>query len=235
MADANFRTITIYSLSSSQDGVARYVGQTSSALARRLYAHKSEAIKGKCRKSGWIRQVIDSGFTVVIQPIKLNATKHMDEIEEIRKHRESGFDLLNESGGGGGNSNPSDATRKKLSESVTARFTKHSEREKTSICTAAGMQTAAVREKIKKSAKARWSIEANRKTQSEIVSARFSSLNERADQAERRAKMTNNQVIEARNLRRSGASLKELCSKFNLSKPAMSVLCRGKTFKHLAM
>lgn len=62
----------IYGLSSSEDGVIRYVGKTKSPLKQRKNEHKCDAITKKFRnhKCNWIRNVISKGYDIVIEEIE---------------------------------------------------------------------------------------------------------------------------------------------------------------------
>lgn len=95
--------VTIYSLSSSEDGVVRYIGQTTGRLNQRLTHHHYDAKKlGTIHKSNWIRSVINKGFEVVISAIELDAPWADAEIKWIKHYRELGHDLVNTTDGGEG-------------------------------------------------------------------------------------------------------------------------------------
>lgn len=96
-------TVTVYSLSSSEDGVIRYIGQTTGRLDRRLIHHRYDAKKlSKIHKSNWIRSVVNSGHDVVIAPVEENAEFAKAEIRWIAHYRSLGFDLVNTTDGGEG-------------------------------------------------------------------------------------------------------------------------------------
>lgn len=235
MAGTILRAYTVYGLRDSRDGVIRYVGQTSSPVNKRLASHISEANRGSKPKDEWIRSVQLSGAQVEIVTLVDQAEKDVDEVAQIAVFRSQGIELLNITGGGAGLSHCNDATRDRLSASTAARFSDQAEREKTSSATREAMQRDEVKEKLTVAAVARWSDEGNRAEQSLKVADRFSRPEERAAQSDRTSKLTNQQVIEARRMRRSGTSLKDLCQMFGLAKASMSALCNGKTFKHLPM
>lgn len=96
-------TVTVYGLASSEDGVVRYVGQTTGQLDRRLIHHHYDAKKlGTIHKSNWIRRVIERGFEIQIVPIEENAPWGSAEIKWIAWYRQNGFDLVNTTDGGEG-------------------------------------------------------------------------------------------------------------------------------------
>jgi hypothetical protein len=95
--------VTIYSLSSSEDGVIRYIGQTTGRLDQRLIHHHYDAKKlFAIHKSNWIRSVINKGFEVVIAVIELDAPWAEAEIKWIKHYRDIGHDLVNTTDGGEG-------------------------------------------------------------------------------------------------------------------------------------
>ncbi|WP_449104103.1 hypothetical protein [Pseudomonas veronii] len=235
MAQEIVRSCTVYGLRDSRDGVVRYIGQTSSSLARRMYAHICESKTGTEPKHAWIRSGRAEGGIVEIFALVENADKDAEEVRQIEAHRASGLILFNVTGGGAGLSQCTDSTRLKLSASTYRRFTDSAERAKTSAGTRSAMQRPEVLEKLALAARARWSDEEAKADQAKKVSERFECPKQRADQSDRTAKLTNDQVIEARRLRRAGYKLSELCEIYGLCKASMSALCSGKTFKHLPL
>lgn len=235
MAEGILRDHTVYGLRDSRDGEIRYVGQTSTSLRKRLRCHLSEARLGADPKSQWIRSVRAEGGAVEIFPLVERAEKDVDEVNQIMLHEADGRDLLNLTGGGSGLMNCRESTRLKIAESTVLRFSNPAEREKTSASTKDGMARQRVVEALSTAGKARWSNPEERARQSARTKAVYSDPAMRAAQSARRAKMTDAQVIEARAMRKSGASLAELCKRFGLAIGPMSMLCNGKTFKHLPM
>ena len=82
----------IYGLSSSKDGIIRYVGQTKNALKNRLNEHKCDALtrKLKSHKCNWIRKIYKTGFKLQIELIEITDELHWQEreiywIQEYRK------------------------------------------------------------------------------------------------------------------------------------------------------
>lgn len=96
-------TVTVYSLSSSKDGVIRYIGQTTGRLDKRLIHHHYDSKRlSTIHKSNWIRSVVDSCYEVVISPIETNAEWGAAEIKWIKFYRDKGVDLVNTTDGGEG-------------------------------------------------------------------------------------------------------------------------------------
>lgn len=95
--------VTVYSLSSSKDGVIRYIGQTTGRLDRRLIHHHYDAKKlSTIHKSNWIRSVINAGHEVVISALEENAEWGTAERKWIAHYRSLGVDLVNTTDGGEG-------------------------------------------------------------------------------------------------------------------------------------
>lgn len=95
--------VTIYTLASSEDGIVRYIGQTTGRLDKRLIHHHYDAKKlSAIHKSNWIRSVIRSGHTIVISAIEEQAEWGAAERRWIEEFRERGFDLVNTTDGGEG-------------------------------------------------------------------------------------------------------------------------------------
>lgn len=96
-------TVTVYGLSSSEDDVVRYVGQTTGPLNQRLIHHHYDAQKlSTIHKSNWIRSVITRGYSIRIIPIEENAPWGTAEIKWIKFYRDAGLDLVNTTDGGEG-------------------------------------------------------------------------------------------------------------------------------------
>jgi hypothetical protein len=129
----------------------------------------------------------------------------------------------------------SDKTKALISRMNMIRFGSADERLRIADATKAAMRRPEVKAKVRAAAALTWADPERRRAQAERVSARFRDPMERALQSERRAKMTPDQVIEARQRRKAGATLGELCAAFGVSRTSMSLLCNGKTFRHLPM
>lgn len=109
------RPVTIYGLCSSEEGVLRYVGQTSNPVAYRLNAHINEATKRpkKTHLHHWINKCISSGETIVYLIIEENAERNAAEIKWIAHYRSNGYDLVNTSNGGDGFAGPKSEQHKR--------------------------------------------------------------------------------------------------------------------------
>jgi hypothetical protein len=127
------------------------------------------------------------------------------------------------------------ATREKVALAMKVRFSDPNQREQVSRVTKEAMRRPEVKQRLLASMAERWSDPAQRTAQAERLRKLYASPEARAAQAEKRAKLTNDQVIEARQLRKDGASLKSLCERFGIAMGPMSMLCNGKTFKHLPL
>ena len=94
----------IYGLSSSEDGVVRYIGQTKNSLNARLNEHKCDALtrKLKSHKCNWIRKIYKNGFVLNITLIEETDENHWQdrEIYWIRKYRNKNDKLVNQLDGG---------------------------------------------------------------------------------------------------------------------------------------
>jgi len=93
----------LYTLSSSEDGRVRYIGQTTGTLKRRLAAHLCYA--RKIRRSAvqrWIVSVLERGHQIEISLLAENVEWHEAEIAAIADFRARGFSLLNLTDGGEG-------------------------------------------------------------------------------------------------------------------------------------
>lgn len=94
----------IYGLSSSKDGIIRYVGQTKNALKNRLNEHKCDALtrKLKSHKCNWIRKIYKTGFKLQIELIEVTDELHWQEREIywIQEYRKKDSNLINQLDGG---------------------------------------------------------------------------------------------------------------------------------------
>jgi len=127
----------------------------------------------------------------------------------------------------------SNASRIKMSTSGKVRFSSKSEREKTSEATREAMKRPEVLAKIKEASRTFWSNIGSREKHSEVMRECLSSEKTRNLMARNTSKLTESQVHEARELREKGESLKSLCAIFKLSKASMSLMLRGKTYRHV--
>lgn len=129
----------IYQLMDSRekDHVARirYVGRTTSPLARRLSRHLYAARIGRTfALASWIRSVEADNGSVLIEAIRFVPISDADaaEVQEIANARKSGCDLLNQTIGGIGMTGfrPSDETRRKIGAAATGRRLSHQQKER---------------------------------------------------------------------------------------------------------
>lgn len=95
-------SVTVYGLASSEDGVIRYIGQTSRSLATRLQWHLTWTLRerDKSRRTAWIKSILRRGFGLNIVVIEADAVKDESEMRWIARYREVGHDLVNGSAGG---------------------------------------------------------------------------------------------------------------------------------------
>lgn len=94
----------IYGLSSNEDNVIRYIGQTKNSIKNRLNEHKCDALtrKLKSHKCNWIRKIYKNGFILQIDLIEETDEKHWQEREIywIQEYRKRNNKLLNQLDGG---------------------------------------------------------------------------------------------------------------------------------------
>lgn len=97
----------LYALADPESGEIRYIGKTTSSLASRLQSHLYRARRGKdgSPKGKWIERLIEKGGRPAIFKVEeIGDTEDWAQRERacIRRHRDSGFNLLNVSDGGNG-------------------------------------------------------------------------------------------------------------------------------------
>lgn len=94
----------IYGLSSSENGIIRYVGQTKNSLKSRLNEHKCDALtrKLKSHKCNWIRKIYKDGFKLQIELIeKTDELRWQErEIYWIQEYRKKNNNIINQLDGG---------------------------------------------------------------------------------------------------------------------------------------
>lgn len=133
-----------------------------------------------------------------------------------------------------GRSRPQEV-RDLLSKLATERMQSIEAREKISAATREAMARPDVRAKLISALAKRYADAGYRAKLSEANRKRLENPKARADLSRAKAKLSDEQVLEARSLRKAGLSLKDLCAMFGLSMGPMSMLCNGKTFKHVPM
>lgn len=128
-----------------------------------------------------------------------------------------------------------DETKLALSKIGAARFADPLERDRISALTKSSMAHQDVRSKMSASAVARWSDPEQKRIISQRLKAMAQSPEARLMAARASAKMNDDQVYEARMLAKLGWRASELCRKYGITDCPMSLLLRGKTFKHVPM
>ena len=114
----------VYGLSSSSDARIRYVGQTITDVYDRLKNHIRHARKYPHRHlSCWIKSVISSGHSIVVEVLVSDAKWNETEISVIAEMRASGANLVNATSGGDGALGVAwtDERRKNLSLAMTGK------------------------------------------------------------------------------------------------------------------
>jgi hypothetical protein len=97
------RTCLVYALSSSRDGVIRYVGQTFAKLRHRLTGHLHAARIGKrLPVAMWVAEETAAGHAIHIQLLEDNAEHNAAEKRWIAEMQARGLPLLNATAGGAG-------------------------------------------------------------------------------------------------------------------------------------
>lgn len=100
--------IVVYGVSSTEDGVVRYVGSTGRTLATRLSGLVSKAKAGYgAPVDAWIRAVLADGHRPAIQPL-IDPGSHAAELREIRRRVAAGEPLVNVEGNA-----PAEASRRR--------------------------------------------------------------------------------------------------------------------------
>lgn len=96
----------------------RYVGITNNPK-QRLKDHIQKSKRGKTHKASWIKSLLNDGLKPAMTTIDETDEDNWQqcEIAWIAYYREMGCDLVNGTDGGEGCINPSEDTRKRLSES----------------------------------------------------------------------------------------------------------------------
>lgn len=124
MSEKQSITVTVYGLSSSEDGELRYIGQTIMSLAKRLSCHIADARKRSNHRHHWINSVIAAGHQILISPLMKNAVLHEAEIETIAKYKALGYRLVNQTAGGEGTMGcvPTPEARKNISAAIKGKL-----------------------------------------------------------------------------------------------------------------
>lgn len=110
-------TVFIYALNDPETNLARYIGKAQNPKLR-LSAHLTD--RRICHRTNWIKGLAARGLTPVVEILEETTSEGWEERERyfIRVFREMGFDLVNMTDGGEGQSkgySPSDSVREKNS------------------------------------------------------------------------------------------------------------------------
>lgn len=99
---AEKKSITVYGLASSENGLIRYIGQTTVSLQTRLKWHITWTIRkrDRSRRTAWITSVLRDGYELTITALEENAVLHETEMRWIAQHQ--GAELVNGTLGGDG-------------------------------------------------------------------------------------------------------------------------------------
>lgn len=94
--------IVIYTLNDPRTNQIRYVGKTNQKFSYRLCAHMQD--KGKCHRVNWINELKALGLKPVIKQLEIVRGDNWQERERywIKKFRQLGFNLTNNTSGGDG-------------------------------------------------------------------------------------------------------------------------------------
>ena len=99
------KPVIVYGLASSENLFVRYIGQSCN-LPSRISNHRTARRKSPDHYlSGWMQQVVDGGFELVVVRLQENAVRDISEINLIRRYRTQEtspeLKLLNHSSGRG--------------------------------------------------------------------------------------------------------------------------------------
>lgn len=93
---------TLYSLTTSDSNIIRYIGITSMSLQKRLYYHLLDSKKSNTHKAKWIKKQLKNGQSIIISPLKSELTKENAIKKEIKLIAQYGDQLTNGTIGGEG-------------------------------------------------------------------------------------------------------------------------------------
>lgn len=183
-------TASIYSLHDPRDGLVRYIGKTVNSPESRFKAHIREGGATSSLMRSWINELKSLSLIPELHIVAKCEPSKLDELEMfyIAEHRSIGFDLFNILRGGDGATLESytEDVRLAMSASAKARFQREGERERNRIAQVNAHKNPETREKNRKKAIARmsskearevvsadrkkfFSLEENRKRQSQIL------------------------------------------------------------------
>ena len=198
-------TCSVYGLYSTEDGVVRYIGQTTQSPKRRLIQHMAEAQRGDTRAHRWMRKVVRNGHDVGVRVIESGCQWDEAERKWIAEFRKTYPSLMTNVSDGGGCGSPgkrSEATRAKMrgpkSESHKARMRKP------------------------KSAEARVNMSRGQLGNSKS-----------RGEANRHAVLTEEQVVEIRRRLVAGERGSSIARQYGVKKAAISKIKHGRSWSHI--
>lgn len=249
MADANDDTCTVYGLASSEDGVVRYIGQTSGPLKRRVLRHISFAHRQRRRlthRDRWLLKIERDGFEVVASVIQDDAMWNVSEMEWIARYADSGARLVNSTAGGEGINDPSPELRKRISESVKrlwqdpeyrarvgARKGTHWSAARREACDAVSHETRSDRAR-----RGRAKLSPEQRSSIAAAAAAIGANTRRLAGTDRgvytsSAKLDDDKVREIRAMRAGGCERVEVAKLFGVSRAAIRKIDLGQTWAHV--
>lgn len=197
----------VYGLYSTEDGVVRYIGQTTWRIEARRNLHLAEAARppGTSHCHRWIRKVLRSGYEIGVSLLEAEALWDVAERKWIAEYREKHPGLLtNISDGGCGLAAPWPEERKQKMRRPKSPET---------------------REKIRKHL-------ASPEMRKKMALGQRGNIRGRGEK-NGEAVLTEAKVIEIHKHLRDGTPLSVIAKMYAVSKPAVSKIRTGRTWKHL--
>jgi hypothetical protein len=249
MTKSNSRTCIIYGLVSSENGLIRYVGQTTVNIERRVRQHikNSLRVKATTHKDAWIKKVIRDGFSIEYTILQENAIWNIDEVKWISKLKSDGFCLVNSTSGGEGSLNAPKELRERISLSVKKIWECPKHREKMRVARSGipwsrsrrdAFNATPKEELSARGAKGRVNMDKSRRSELSSIAGKVSWDKKRKlgiDRGEHvnSAKLTDSVVMEIRRRKAAGESGPVLADYFGVSQACISKIIIGKTWSHL--
>lgn len=198
---------SIYGLHSTEDGVIRYIGQTTQAIEVRRNLHLAEAARppGTSHCHRWIRKVLRSGYGIGVKLLEADVLWDVAEKRWIAEYRESNpGQLTNISAGGCGLARPwTEEEKQKMRKPKS--------------------------EETKRRMRGKWHP-SERRTASCL--RQIGNIRGRGEK-NGCAILTEANVIEIYKHLRDGVPLSHIAKMYGVSKPAISKIRSGRTWKHL--
>lgn len=125
------KPIYVYVLTDPRTGDVRYVGVTDNPK-KRLQGHIRDVKREKTHKANWIKSLLRDGLNPIMTLIDETDNENWQqcEIGWIAHYRAMGCNLVNSTDGGDGVRNPSEETRKRMSESAKVKIFTNEHRRK---------------------------------------------------------------------------------------------------------